>query len=84
MKWRELMKILRYILLLFVFSLSYWAGFFSYESTLWLVWEQTLGGDKRAVVYWSLLAYLVILVPLYLLICYTIETKIKHKSAHMF
>ncbi|KPV60288.1 hypothetical protein QJ48_06440 [Paenibacillus sp. A3] len=67
-----------------VFKLSYWAGFFSYERTLWLVWEQTLGGDKRAVVYWSSLAYLVIAVPLYLLICYTIKTKIKRNSARMF
>lgn len=73
------MRLLRYALLIIVFFLSYWAGFYSYESTLWLGWKQTLGGDKRAVVFWSSIAYVIILVPLYLLICYKIERKLKRK-----
>lgn len=73
------MRLLRYALLIIVFILSYWAGFYSYESTLWLGWKQTLGGDKRAVVFWSSIAYVIILVPLYLLICYKIERKLKRK-----
>ncbi|MGF7035305.1 magnesium-transporting ATPase (P-type) [Paenibacillus mucilaginosus] len=73
------MKIIRFALLILLFLLSYWAGFYSYEKTLWLAWDQTLGGDKPATVYWSVLAYVVILVPLYLLICYTIELKVKRR-----
>lgn len=78
------MRPLRYVLLIVVLLLSYGAGYYSYESTLWFVWEQTLGGDKQAVIYWSSLAYLLIVVPLYLLICYAIQIKIKRKAARMF
>ncbi|MBH0333666.1 hypothetical protein ABH14_28715 [Brevibacillus brevis] len=73
------MRVLRYALLIIVFFLSYWAGYYSYESALWLVWKQTLGGDKRAVLFWTSIAYLIILVPLFLLVCYTIKSKLKSK-----
>ncbi|MFD2370971.1 hypothetical protein ACFSO0_13670 [Brevibacillus sp. GCM10020057] len=73
------MRLLRYALLIMVFVLSYWAGFYSYEGILWLGWKETLGGDKQALVFWTSIPYVIILVPLYLLICYLLERKVKRK-----
>ncbi|MFF2890054.1 hypothetical protein [Paenibacillus sp. NPDC057967] len=79
-----LITLLRYLLLICLFFLSYWAGFYSYEKTLWFGWKQTLGGDKQAVIFWSSIAYIIILVPLYLLICYVVKIKVKRKYFRLF
>lgn len=77
------MKVIRNICLMVVSLLSYWGGFYAYEQTLRLVWGQTLGGDKPAVLFWSLIAFLLLLVPLYLFICVKIKSKIKRASVRM-
>ncbi len=73
------MQLIRFILMLAVFAVSYWGGFLAYEGTLWLVWEQTLDGDLKATVFWSAVAYIIILVPLYLIVCFIIKSKVKHR-----
>ncbi|MFS0840377.1 hypothetical protein [Paenibacillus sp. 1P03SA] len=72
------MKVLKYLFLSLNSLLSFYAGFWAYEKVLWLVWEQTVSeGDLRAVQYWAGIAYLIILVPSYLLICSYVASKIK-------
>ncbi|EPD88881.1 MULTISPECIES: hypothetical protein [Paenibacillus] len=72
------MKILKYLFLSLNSLLSFYAGWWAYEMVLWLVWEQTISeGDLRAVQYWAGIAYLIILVPLYLLICSYVRSRIK-------
>ncbi|MBP1995452.1 phosphoglycerol transferase MdoB-like AlkP superfamily enzyme [Paenibacillus eucommiae] len=77
------MNLIRNVSWVMIFLISYWAGLFAYERTLEVVWGETLGGDKTAVVFWSLLAFVVVLVPLYLLICYMIKTKISRTATRM-
>lgn len=72
------MKIVKYLFLSLNSLLSFYAGLWAYEKVLWLVWEQTVSeGDLRAVQYWAGIAYLIILVPSYLLICSYVAYKIK-------
>ncbi|WP_217561832.1 hypothetical protein [Paenibacillus sp. GbtcB18] len=72
------MKILRYFFLSLNILLSFCAGLWAYQAVLWLVWEQTMSeGDLPAVRYWVGIAYLIILVPSYLLICFFVTSKIK-------
>lgn len=41
---------------------------------------ETLGGDRYAVMFWSGLAYLLILGPLFALICILVKSKLKHPA----
>jgi hypothetical protein len=48
----------------------YWS-FFTYILTLKIVWEQLLGGDMVAVLYWGGIAFFLVSVPIYLgIICF--------------
>ncbi|MFB7816397.1 hypothetical protein ACFC0X_19735 [Paenibacillus chitinolyticus] len=72
------MKNLKYLFLFLNSLLSFYAGLWAYEMVLWLVWEQTISeGDLPAIRYWAGIAYLIILVPSYLLICFFVTSKIK-------
>jgi hypothetical protein len=75
--------IVRWVLTFGVALASYWAGFSSYKATLWFVWHQTLWGDEKATVFWSAIAFSVVLFPLYLLICFMIKWKIKPKRSSL-
>lgn len=74
------MLIFRWAIILTIFILSYFTGFAAYTSTLWNVWGETLGGDRYAVMFWSGLAYLLILGPLFALICILVKSKLKHPA----
>lgn len=77
------MNLLKYLLLIIVFVLSYWIGFYAYEYILWVVWNETLGNDRNAVLFWAFIPYVIILVPLYLLICNTIKSKVNRPLLRM-
>lgn len=70
------MNLLKYILFIIVLILSYWLGFYSYEYALWIGWNETIGNDRQAVLFWAFIPYVLILVPLYFLICNTVKSKV--------
>lgn len=60
--------------------LSFMVGIMSYILTLKLVWNQSLGGDTYAVLYWGGFAFFVIVFPIYLLTIKFIDyLSFKHK-----
>ncbi|MEO4052470.1 hypothetical protein [Solibacillus sp. CAU 1738] len=53
--------------------LSYLAGIGCYILTLKIVWDQTLGGDTFAVLFWGAIAFFIIACPIYLLVITLID-----------
>ncbi|UHA72731.1 hypothetical protein [Paenibacillus sp. 481] len=69
------MKILKGFLLISLFIISFLAGISTYKATLWYGWEQAVGSDLNAILFWSILAYGIVLVPLYLYVCAIVRTR---------
>lgn len=60
--------------------LSFIVGIMCYTLTLKIVWNQSLGGDADAVLFWGGLAFLIIALPIYLVMLKLIDTIFsKHK-----
>ncbi len=59
----------------YIFSglFSYGIGFLGYTITLKMVWDQTLGGDMNAVLFWGAVAYFLVAFPIHLLTVAVVE-----------
>lgn len=60
---QSLSHMLRYLIVL---PLAYITGVGVYVSALWIIWGQSVGADMPAVLFWSLLAFLVAFLFVYL------------------
>lgn len=58
--------------------LSYLGGFYAYITTLQLIWNESLGGDFHAVLFYSLLAFCLIAIPIYLGMIVFVDNKFKN------
>ncbi len=60
--------------------LAFIGGFLSYVLTLKFVWDESIGGDIRAVLFWSGIAFFATAVPIYLGVIYFIDHRfVRHK-----
>lgn len=64
--------------------ISYLSGFYMYEKTLNLVWNQSLGNDIYAVLYYGGLAFFLIATPIYSFLTKWINTNFKKNHLLLF